>query len=52
MSDPALDAAIARLRRAGEVVIQELPGHEDERDEGRCEREMVRQQGNWQVKNI
>jgi ATP phosphoribosyltransferase regulatory subunit len=50
ISDPALDAAMASLRAAGEVVIQELPGHENERDEGRCERELVKQKGKWQVR--
>ncbi len=49
-SDSALDAAIARLRAAGQVVIQELPGRHDER--GRCQRELVRQQGKWQVRKI
>jgi ATP phosphoribosyltransferase regulatory subunit len=49
-SDPALEAAMARLRAAGEVVIQQLPGHEDERDAKRCERELVKQKGEWQVR--
>lgn len=52
ISDPALDAAMASLRAAGEVVIQELPGHENEGDEGRCERELVKQKGKWQVRKI
>jgi len=52
ISDPALDAAMASLRAAGEVVIQELPGHENEPDEGRCERELVKQKGKWQVSKI
>ena len=52
ISDPALDAAMASLRAAGEVVIQELPGHENEPDEGRCERELVKQKGKWQVGKI
>ena len=51
-SDPALDAAVAGLRAAGEVVIQELPGHEHDSDEGRCQRELVKQKGKWQVKKI
>ena len=49
-SEPALDAAIARLRAAGEVVIQELPGHDDER--ARCQRELVKQKGKWQVRKL
>ena len=51
-SDPALETAMAGLRAAGEVVIQDLPGHEDEADEGRCARELVRQKGKWQVRKI
>lgn len=47
VDDPALEAAMARLRRAGEVVIQDLPGHENQSDEGRCERKLVRQKGRW-----
>jgi ATP phosphoribosyltransferase regulatory subunit len=45
----ALEAAIARLRRAGEVVIQDLPGHAGEADEGRCQRKLVRRGGKWLV---
>jgi len=51
-SDPALETAMANLRAAGEVVIQDLPGHEDEADEGRCARELVKQKGKWQVRKI
>ena len=49
-NDPALDAAMARLRGAGQTVIQDLPGHEDARDEGRCARKLVKQNGRWQVR--
>ncbi len=49
VSDPALDRAMARLRRAGEVVIQELPGRANER--GRDERKLVKLKGKWQVRN-
>jgi ATP phosphoribosyltransferase regulatory subunit len=52
ISDPALDAAMASLRAAGEVVIQDLPGHENEGDERRCARELIKHKGRWQVKNI
>jgi ATP phosphoribosyltransferase regulatory subunit len=51
-SDPALEAAMASLRRAGEVVIQDLPGHENEGDERRCGRELIERKGKWQVKKI
>ncbi len=52
VSDPTLAAAMTRLRRAGQVVIQDLPGHEDGSDEGRCTRELVKQNGKWQVRKI
>jgi ATP phosphoribosyltransferase regulatory subunit len=52
MDDPALDAAMANLRGEGEVVIQDLPGHENEADERRCERELVKRKGKWQVSRI
>ncbi|MBE0619402.1 MAG: ATP phosphoribosyltransferase regulatory subunit [Burkholderiales bacterium] len=51
-SEAALEAAMARLRRAGEVVIQDLPGHENEGDEGRCERGLVKRKGKWVVRKI
>jgi ATP phosphoribosyltransferase regulatory subunit len=52
VSDPALDAAMASLRRAGEMVIQDLPGHETAGDEGRCGRKLIKQKGKWQVRKI
>jgi len=52
MNDPALDAVIADLRRAGEMVIQDLPGHKDAHDEGRCGRELFKQKGKWQVRKL
>ena len=51
-NDPALEAAMASLRRAGEVVIQDLPGHENEGGEGRCGRELIKPKGKWQVRKI
>ena len=50
--DPELDTAIARLRRAGEVVIEDLPGHDNAGDEGRCERELVKRKGKWLVRKL
>ena len=43
---------MASLRGVGEVVIQDLPGHENDADEGRCERELVKRKGKWQVCKI
>ena len=51
-SDPRLDEVIAGLRQAGEVVIQDLPGHENEGDEGRCTRQLIKQKGKWQIRKI
>jgi hypothetical protein len=31
------------------VVIQDLPGHENEGGERRCERELIKRKGKWQV---
>ncbi len=50
LSEPSLDAAMARLRARGEVVIQELPGCGNDGSDGRCKRQLVRQKGRWQVR--
>ena len=50
--DAALRTAIERLRRSGETVIQELPGHEATRRELGCERRLVRRGGKWEVEAI
>jgi ATP phosphoribosyltransferase regulatory subunit len=47
--DPALRERIATLRAAGEVVIVELPGHEDTREELGCGRALVLRDGAWRV---
>ncbi|MCU0896025.1 MAG: ATP phosphoribosyltransferase regulatory subunit [Burkholderiales bacterium] len=47
--DPALADRIAGLRDAGEVVVVELPGHDDTRDELGCDRALVRRGGQWEV---
>jgi ATP phosphoribosyltransferase regulatory subunit len=44
----ALAAEIARLRAAGEVVIQALPGA---RDGELCTRQLARERGGWVVRN-
>jgi len=48
-ADPALAAAIERLRSAGEVVVIELPGHEDAREELCCDRRLTKKDGEWRV---
>ena len=45
-----LAKVIAQLREQGEVVIQLLPGHEQDGDEFHCDRELVNQKGEWVLK--
>jgi ATP phosphoribosyltransferase regulatory subunit len=47
--DPALRAAVKALRAAGEIVVQVMPGHEDEQEAFECDRSLVFSDGNWQV---
>jgi ATP phosphoribosyltransferase regulatory subunit len=50
--DPSLRAAIQQLRQAGEVVIQSLPGHDNEQDEFDCDRSLTRgADGKWILTN-
>jgi ATP phosphoribosyltransferase regulatory subunit len=48
----ALRQKIEELRQAGEVVIQTLPGHENEQDEFDCNRVVVFENGNWILKTL
>jgi ATP phosphoribosyltransferase regulatory subunit len=48
-NDQELTQAIAALRSKGEVVIQLLPGHEQDGEEFHCDRELVDQKGAWVV---
>ena len=50
--NPKLAAKIAALRRAGAVVIEELPGHARYRHELGCTRQLVQRRGAWLVKRI
>lgn len=47
--EPDLMEKIEALRTAGEVVVQELPGHEKHRAELNCDRKLEKQGGAWQV---
>jgi ATP phosphoribosyltransferase regulatory subunit len=49
---PELREKIGALRRAGEVVIQSMPGHDDEQDEFECDRALVLEDSNWILKNL
>lgn len=48
--EPELTALIARLRAEGEIVIQSLPGHENDQQEFDCDREIVAEQGKFIIK--
>ena len=50
--DPALIDAVRALRRSGEIVVQVLPGHEQDQDEYVCDRELVLKDGTWTVKTL
>ena len=50
--DPALRAAVRRLREAGETVLCILPGHEHEGEEFACDRELVAVAGQWVVRTF
>lgn len=50
IEDAALDQVIAKLRDAGEVVIQVPAGTALETAEYECDRELVKQGGAWEVK--
>jgi len=45
--DPALRAAVRRLRDQGETVLAMLPGHEFEAQAYTCDRELVQVDGQW-----
>ncbi len=45
--EPALRAAVRRLREAGETVLAVLPGHEPEAQAFACDRELVNVAGQW-----
>ncbi len=47
--DPVLGEMIRALRAQGDVVMVELPGHEDARGETGCDRELVLRDGQWEV---
>lgn len=50
--DVGLCAKITELRKSGEIVIQSLPGHENDQDEFDCDRAVVFEDGNWIIKNL
>lgn len=50
--DPALVQALRSLRAAGEVVVQNLPGHEHDQDEFVCDRELALKDGAWTLRTL
>jgi ATP phosphoribosyltransferase regulatory subunit len=50
--DAALRQTIGSLRAAGEVVIQSLPGHDNDQDEFDCDRALVLENGHWIIKKL
>jgi ATP phosphoribosyltransferase regulatory subunit len=51
-TDPKLLEKIAELRGAGEIVIQNLPGHESDQEEFNCDRAVELVNGEWIIKNL
>ena len=45
--DPALQDEISKLRKAGEIVIDALPGHENTWEGAGCDRQLVKRDGRW-----
>jgi ATP phosphoribosyltransferase regulatory subunit len=43
---------IVELRKAGEVVIQHMPGHQHDQEEFDCDRTLVLENGNWVIKKL
>ncbi|OZI24301.1 ATP phosphoribosyltransferase regulatory subunit [Bordetella genomosp. 7] len=50
--DAGLVDAVRKLRKAGEIVVQVLPGHEQSQDEFVCDRELALQDGAWTVRKL
>ncbi|WDZ94552.1 ATP phosphoribosyltransferase regulatory subunit [Herbaspirillum sp. WKF16] len=51
-TEAGLREKIAQLRQAGDIVIQSLPGHENDQDEFDCDRAVEFSNGNWIIKNL
>lgn len=51
-TDPVLVEALQKLREAGEIVVQALPGQPHRLDEFTVDREMILDGGTWKVRAI
>lgn len=49
VNDAGLALIIEEVRASGQVVVQELPGHEAHRNELNCDRKLVKQGNVWQI---
>jgi ATP phosphoribosyltransferase regulatory subunit len=49
LDDAELERAIEQLRKKGEVVVVDLPGHESARAELGCTRKLEKKDGKWRV---
>ncbi|MFK7963755.1 MAG: ATP phosphoribosyltransferase regulatory subunit [Burkholderiaceae bacterium] len=52
LDDPQLRESIAQLRASGEIVLQVLPGHEQEQAEFDCDRELVFKSDRWEIQAL
>ena len=50
--DKALQDRIELLRSQGEIVIVDLPGHEENRAELNCDRVLVIRNGSWMIEKV
>lgn len=50
--DAALTVTVEALRARGEIVVADLPGHEDSLHELNCDRKLVLRDGEWRVENL
>ncbi len=51
-SDKSLDKEIERLRSEGQIVVINLPGHQNDQDALDCDRQLVMDQGVWKIEKI
>ena len=51
-SDKSLDKEIERLRSEGQIVVINLPGHQNDQDALDCDRQLVMDQGAWKIEKI
>jgi ATP phosphoribosyltransferase regulatory subunit len=50
--DRELQLIIEALRERGEIVVETLPGHDDDWIQSGCDRRLVCRDGTWQIESI